>query len=130
MRKRQNKMPTKAEKISKNSTLILLGTVSIFFIQAIWLSSIKTDYSVNEILIFCICEMSLLILTFFPGLKNKQTRFFLLLVILVQSILFFLDKPIESSEVLFLIIFPIRFYVLILLFNTASNKFYSAKQTK
>jgi len=127
MRKSQIKMPTKAEKIQKNSTQLLLGTVGVFIIQAVWLSSIKTNYSANEILIFCICEIALLILTFFPGLKKKHTRVFLLLAILVQSILFFLDKPIESSEVLFLLIFPIRFYILILLFNTASNKFYMAK---
>jgi len=126
MRKSQIKMPSKAEKIIKKSTVLFLGTVGVFLIQVLWLCSVETYYTPEIIWIFCSCEMVLLTLTLFPGLKNKRTRGFLAAITLIELILFLLDDPIQTSEVLFILIFLIRIYTLIQLFKTITSKFYLA----
>ena len=127
MRKSQIKMPTKAEILIKKSTALLYLSFVVAAIQAVRFGFRESDFLIEIIATFIFLELALLILTLIPGLKNKLTRIFLLVLILIELILFFLDQPIELNELLLVLILLIRIYVLILLFNTTASKFYAAR---
>ena len=127
MRKSQIKMPTRAELQIKNSTILLLVSFGAAVVQAFWLASSTTVYPIVISSIFCFCEVVLVIVTLYPGLKNKQTRMFLTLITAMEIILFFLHKPIAINESLLILVFLIRIYVLVGLYRKDANKFYEQK---
>ena len=127
MRKSQIKMPTRAELLIKNSTILLLVSFGAAVVQAFWLGASTTVYPIAISSTFCFCEVALLILTLYPSLKNKQTRLFLTLLTTVEIVLFFLHKPIAINESLLMLIFLIRIYVLVGLYRKDANKFYEQK---
>lgn len=129
MRKSQIKMPTRAEQLIKNSTILLLVSFVAAVVQAFWLAASTTVYPIVVSSIFCFCEVTLVILTLYPSLKNKQTRLFLTLITVVEIILFFLDKPIAINESLLMLVFLIRIYVLVGIYRKDANKFYEQKMS-
>lgn len=75
---------------------------------------------------FCI-EVAMLGVLLTAGLKNKWTRVIVALFTLWEAVLFIQDKPVSPHEILMIVIFGLRVYVLVRLFSGAANRYYKTK---
>ena len=106
-------------------------TVGVAAIQAYWfyLTNSESEYALEILITFFCFEIAILILTIIPGLKNKNTRNFLLGLTLIETVLFFLDAPIRPNELLMLLILLIRIYIVIGLFTKLAGQYYGIKNS-
>ena len=113
------------QKIIRQTTLLLYLTVGLATIQSLLMEFLTTDSGHHILSIYFFIEAVILGLIIFLGLQNKRTRVLIALLISVEAVFFFLDKPISPDELLMMIIFGTRVYLLTRLFTKKANQYYS-----
>ena len=112
------------QKKIQRGTIIIYGTILLAVGQSIFLEIVTTDYGHKIISSYFIIETLILGLTIILGLKNKWTRIILGILTICEAGFFLIDKPVSPDELLMIIIFGLRVYVIAGLFNMTMNQYY------
>jgi hypothetical protein len=113
----------------KKWTIIIYLTIAIAAGQSI-LSEVGTTDNGHKILsTYFFIEITLLGLLLLVGLKNKWTRVLIGLLTFLETALFIADRPVSPDEMLMILIFGLRLYVLIGLFSKEANQYYRTDKT-
>jgi hypothetical protein len=113
------------KKISRG-TWIMLGTTLLAAGQSIYEELSTSDYAHVIVSRYFVVESIMLLLIVSMGLRNKWTRILLIAPVLYEAWLFFLDSPVSPHELLMVVIFGLRVYVISLLFGNTMNRYYKA----
>lgn len=119
-------MTDEIERKIKRGTVLIYITIFLAAGQSIFLHLVTTDYGHKIISTYFIIEILILGLTIFLGLKNKWTRTILIGLTICETVLFFQDVPISPDDLLMMIIWTIRIYVIVGLFSRTMNQYYKA----
>lgn len=103
---------------------MIYGTLLLALAQSILLHLGTTDYAHRIISTYFFTEILILGATVIAGLKNKWTRVILMVLTAFETILFFQDTPISPNEILMIIAWCIRVYVIAGLFIATMNQYY------
>jgi hypothetical protein len=112
----------------QRGTFIIYGTILLAFGQSILLEIGTTDNGHRIISIYFIIETLILGLMTIFGLRNKWTRIILGILTICETGLFLRDRPISPDELIMIIIFGLRVYVILGLFNGTMNQYYRSEQ--
>ncbi|MBT1701034.1 hypothetical protein KK083_29345 [Fulvivirgaceae bacterium PWU4] len=110
----------------KQLTMICYLTVILAALQSIFEELMTTDFAHRIFSTYFFIEVAILVVLLGIGLKNEWTRVILALFTFWEVVLFIQEKPISPDEVLMIIIFALRVYVLVRLFSGAANRYYKA----
>lgn len=108
----------------KRGTILIYVTLLLALGQSILLHLGTTDYAHRIVSTYFIIEILILGVTVIGGLKNKWTRVIFIALTTFETILFFQDTPISPDEILMIIVWCIRVYVIVGLFTGTMNQYY------
>jgi hypothetical protein len=108
----------------KRGAILIYGTLLLAMGQSILLHLGTTDYGHRIISTYFVIEILILGVTVIGGLKNKWTRVILIALTAFETILFFQDTPISPDEILMIMAWCIRVYVIAGLFTRTMNQYY------
>ena len=109
------------QKKLRRGTIMIYGTVALALMQSIYLEIITSDYAHQMASPYFFIEIVVLVVMIAAGLKNKWTRIILSVLMLCEVVLFLQDSPVSPDELLMVIIFCLRAYVIIGLFGRTIN---------
>src|SRR5688572_19876553 len=110
----------------KHGTILIYGTILLAAGQSILLHLRTTDYGHKIISTYFIIEILILGVTIILGLKNKWTRIILVVLTIWETILFFKETPIGPDDILMMMTWSIRVYVITGLFTGTMTQYYKA----
>lgn len=108
----------------KRGTILLYGTVLLAAGQSIFLHLITTDYAHEIISTYFMIEILILGITIILGLRNKWARIMLVILTMWETILFFHDTPLSPDNIVMIVVWLIRAYVISGLFTRTMNQYY------
>lgn len=108
----------------KRGTILIYATLLLAVGQSILRHLGTTDHAHRINSIYFVVEILILGVTVIGGLKNKWTRVILIALTAFETILFFQDTPISPDEILMIITWCIRVYVIAGLFTGRMNQYY------
>jgi hypothetical protein len=117
-------MPDIPQKRIKRATIIIYLTFFLAAGQSIFEELGTTDGGHIILSFYFFIEVALAGFTFFLGLKNGLTRIVIGILTICECILFILDRPVSPDEILMIIIFGLRVFVLLGLFSREVNQYY------
>lgn len=113
----------------KQLAVICYLTIILAAVQSIFEELITTDGAHIIFSTYFFIEVAILAVLISAGLKNKWTRVILALLTFWE-VVFIQDRPFSPDEVLMIVIFGLRLYVLVRLFSGAANRYYKAAGNK
>ena len=113
------------QKKVRSGKSLIYATVLLAAGQSILLHLGTTDYGHKIISVYFVIEVLILGFTLFLGLKNRWTRMILVILTVWETILFFQD-PISPDNLLMIVIWILRVYVIVTLFGRTMNQYYKA----
>jgi hypothetical protein len=108
----------------KRGTILIYGSLMLAAGQSILLHLGTTDYAHRIVSAYFVIEALILVVTVIAGLKNKWTRVVLVVLTALETILFFQDTPVSPDDILMIIVWCIRVYVIAGLFIGTMNQYY------
>jgi hypothetical protein len=123
----QNIMTDIVQKKIQRGTIIIYATIFLAVGQSILLEIGTTDNGHKIVSIYFIIETLILGLVTIMGFRNRWMRIVLTILTIFETGLFLQDRPISPDELLMIIIFGLRVYVIFGLFNGTMNQYYRNK---
>ena len=119
-----------AQRKVKRGAIIIYLTILFAIGQSIFEELGTTDGGHRILSIYFLIETLLLGLTLLVRLRNRWTRVMIGALIICEAILFIQDRPISPDEILMIVIFGVRVFVLVGLFSGEVNQYYNNHQYK
>jgi hypothetical protein len=113
-----------AQRKIKRGTIIIYLTIFLAIGQSIFEELGTTDGGHRILSIYFFIEAVTLGLTLLVGLKNSWTRVIIGALTICEIVLFIQDRPVSPDEILMIVIFGLRVFVLVGLFSRELNQYY------